>query len=96
MQIIENWTDVVGKVEDVEPSDVSDDFVKVKMAVNQTKPVEGFANLLDDAKGQTLAVEVPKKAAAPLQPGEKVSCRLRRGGNKKIFAHPEQVNKLKS
>jgi hypothetical protein len=96
MQIIENWTDVEGKVEEVEPSDVSDNFVKLRVAVNRTKPVEGFANLLDDAKGQTLAVEVPKKAAEHLQPGEKVSCRLRRAGNQKIFAHPEQVAKVKS
>ena len=96
MQIIENWTDVVGKVEDVAPSDVSDDFVKMKVAVNQTKPVKGFANLLEDAKGQTLDVEVPRQAAEQLQPGAKVSCRLRRAGNRKIFAHPEQVARVKS
>ena len=81
-------------MEETGPSDVSEDFVRVKLAVNHAKPVEGFANLLEDAKGQTLTVEVPKAAAGQLKSGEKLSFRLRRAGNKKIFAHPEQVTKL--
>lgn len=96
MQIIENWTEVVGRIEGLEPSEVSADFVKMKLAVDQTKSVEGFANLLEETKGQTLAIEVPKQTAEQLQPGEKVSFRLRRAGNKRIFAHPEHIAKIKS
>lgn len=91
MQIIENWTDVEGKVKDTEPSDVSDDFVKVRVEVNHAKPVKGYANLLEEAKGQTLTVEVPKAAAEKIQPGAKIACRVRRAGTTKIYAHPEQV-----
>lgn len=89
MQIIENWTDVEGEVQDTEPSDISEDFVRVKFEVNHSKPVEGFANLFDAAKGQTLTVEVPKHAAAQLQKGAKIVSRIRRATNKNIFAHPE-------
>jgi hypothetical protein len=96
MQIIENWTEVEGKVKEMEPSDVSEDFVRVKMTVNKAKPVEGFANLLEESEGQTLTVEVPKAAAEDLQKGANVSCRLRKATNKKIYAHPEQVKATKS
>jgi hypothetical protein len=89
MQIIENWTDVEGEVKHTEPSKISDDFVSVSFEVNHSKPVEGFANLVDAAKGQTLTVEVPKHAAELLQKGATIVSRIRRATNKNIFAHPE-------
>lgn len=91
MQIVENWTDVEGEVKKTEPSDISEDFVKVELEVNHSKPVVGFANLVDAAKGQTLTVEVPKHAAALLKEGATIVSRIRRATNKNIFAHPDHT-----
>ncbi len=93
MQIIENWTDVTGKVIGVEPSEVHGDLVKVNLKVSRVAEVEGYANLLAETKGQTLAVHLSQAAAEQLKLGEKVSCRLRRGNQQRIFAHPEQTKK---
>ena len=95
MQIIENWTDVTGKVASVETSEVSADFVKVNLKVSRAAEVKGYANLLAETKGQTLAVHLPQATAEQLKLGEKVSCRLRRGNQQRIFAHPEQTKKAK-
>jgi hypothetical protein len=95
MQIVENWTDIEGKVKEIEPSDVADDFVKVKLEVSQAKPVEGFADLHKEAEGQTLTVEVPKAAAEHLKAGAEISARVRRATNKRSFAHPDLVKTVK-
>ncbi len=89
MQIVENWTDVEGEVEEVKPSDISEDFVSVRLGVSHAKPVKGFANLVDVPKGQSIAVQVPKQVAVQLKKGAKIVTRVRRATNKNIFAHPD-------
>jgi hypothetical protein len=95
MQIIENWTDVTGKVTGVEPSEVSADFVQVQLKVSHIDEVEGYANLLAETKGQILSVQLPQELAEQLKLGEKVSCRLRKGNQQHIFAHPDQTKSAK-
>jgi hypothetical protein len=95
MQIVENWTDVTGKVAGVEPGEAGDGLVKVNLKVSRTHEVKGYANLLAETKGQILAVHLPQAAADELKLGDKVSCRLRRSGQQRIFAHPEQIQKAK-
>ena len=96
MQIKENWTDIEGEVHDTQLSDISEDFVKVKLKVAESKPVKGFADLIEASAGQMLTVEVPKDAAANLKKGTKMVSRIRRATNKNIFAHPDKTKAVKS
>lgn len=88
VQIVENWTELSGRIEGTKPSDVADKFVTVNVAVQETKPVSGFANLLQDLPGKTVAVEVQKATAEKWKVGDVISCRVRLGGNRKIFSAP--------
>jgi hypothetical protein len=57
-------------------------------------PVPGFANLFQEAGGQTIRVNIPKAAVqqSPLKPGQVVTCRVRKGGPHTAFAHPDRVS----
>ena len=91
MQIVENWSDIVGEVKGHHPSQSTAGFTTLKIAVKDVKPVKGFSNLLQKAKGETLEVNVPNDIIGDfdLKPGTIVSGRVRRAGLKNIFAHPE-------
>jgi hypothetical protein len=88
VQIIENWTDLSGRIEGRSASAVADKFVTVTLAVAEAKPVTGFANLLQDTPGQRVTIEVPHAKAAQWRDGDTVTCRVRLGGNRRIFAAP--------
>lgn len=99
--IIENWTDLKGKLLDSYPSKIAEGFVTLEIKVSDTKPVEGFPNLLQDRGGgdEVIYVNVPATALgedAQLKPGAKVSCRVRMGGRRTLFAHPERVSLKKT
>ena len=93
-QIVENWSDIVGELKEHYPSKEAEGFITFKIRVKDVKPVKGFRNLLEEAAGKTIEVNVPKDVANSLDlaPGIDVSCRVRRAGVKKIFVHPEIIS----
>ena len=85
VQIIENWTAVEGKVVSVAAPDV---VIRIDKALD----VEGFPNLMKDTAGKTITVRIPTGAAAP-KPGASLKARVRRGGPKSHFFHPDDLGK---
>jgi hypothetical protein len=96
-QIVENWSDIVGELKEYYPSKDNERFVTLKSHVKDVKPVKGFRNLLEEAVGKTIEVNIPRDVANTLDlaAGLKVSCRVRRAGVKKIFVHPEIISTKK-
>lgn len=93
VQIVENWTDLSGDVVTWQPSSTLTGFGIAEVRVRGAAPVASFPNLLHDATGNTVRVYVPTAAAARLNlsPGARVRFRVRKGGPRAIFAHPEHV-----
>jgi hypothetical protein len=94
MQIIENWTGIVGIVESIHSESGSAKLIAVKLKVTRASSVEGFQNLLADAEGRIITVQVPQQIFKKfhLQPGMVVSCRVRRAGANRFFLHPDHFS----
>ena len=94
--IIENWSRLEGRVTTVTPAPDASAFSVVRVAVSQVSDVADFPNLLADAAGSTLEVYVANELAERLHlaPGQRVRCRVRRGGPTRIYAHPDEVDVL--
>ncbi len=94
VQIIENWSDITGKVRACEPSPNVAGFMAVEIAVEQVKAVEGFANLLGQAVGTNLMVLVPDELvkALAITAGDMITCRVRRANLERSFVHRNYVS----
>jgi len=94
VQIIENWTDIAGKILGRHPSEERRGFEKVDVKVERTAKVEGFASFLHDAVGSVISVNVPEELANNLSiaAGRTIECRVRRGKQPQdLFVHAESL-----
>lgn len=93
VQITENWTDLEGEVQSVMPAPDVPNHVIVEIRVRQARAVKGFANLISAAAGTILRVHVANDVAKEkaLTVGGHIHCRVRRGGPKRVFAHPSEI-----
>jgi hypothetical protein len=104
MQVRENWSHVVGRVEKWTPPKGTDEPGELVVRVERVADVKGeggkpWPNLLDKAEGTTLRVHVPASAAAGLDVAEGASATIdvrrgREGGV--VFANPETIRITKS
>jgi hypothetical protein len=99
MQVVENWSHVVGRVERWMPPKGADDHGELVVRVERVGDVKGdggkaFPNLLAKAEGTTLRVRIPASAAATLDApeGASVAVDVRRGREPGVvFANPERI-----
>ena len=99
MQVRENWSHVVGRVEKWTPPKDADDHGELVVRVERVADVKGeggkaYPNMLEKAEGTTLRVRVPASAAATLDAPEGASITLdvRRGREPGLaFANPEKI-----
>lgn len=99
MQVVENWSHVVGRVEKWTPPKDADDHGELVVRVERVEDVKGeggkaWPNLLEKAEGATLRVRVPASAAARLEAPDGASItldvrRVREPGV--VFAHPDKI-----
>ncbi len=92
--IRENWSDAMGRVLSIEPSDRG--FVRMQVALDSANDVAGFPNLLRDRVGETMSVELPGATAQAtgLASGDRFSARLRLGTGDLAFAHPTLIRRV--
>jgi D-serine deaminase-like pyridoxal phosphate-dependent protein len=93
-QIKENWTDIQGTIVRIADSSNRPSFKEVSILVDAAQPVKGFANLLRNAEGKTIVVNVTVDMvqAVSMNEGGKIRCRIRRGRKPKdFFAKGETV-----
>lgn len=91
--IVENWTDIDGRVHALIPSPDVPGHVVVNIQVNRAKAVEGFADLFAATIGTIISVYFAQEAAqqAGVVIGARIRCRIRRAGPRKIFVHPSNI-----
>jgi hypothetical protein len=85
VQVIENRTDIDGRVVAVKSDAARPDHRIVTIDVGAAIPVEGYPNLFANALGKQLDIVLPKELAEPLQVGAAVRCRIRRAGPTTVF-----------
>jgi hypothetical protein len=99
MQVVENWSHVVGRVEKWTAPKDADDHGELVVRVERVEDVKGdggqaFPNLLEKAEGTTLRVRVPASAARTLDApdGAAVALDVRRVRDPGVvFANPEKI-----
>jgi len=99
MQVVENWSHVVGRVETWTPPKDADDYGELVVRVERVEDVKGeggkaWPNLLEKAEGTTLRVRVPASAAKTLDPadGALIAVDVRRVREPGVvFANPEKI-----
>jgi hypothetical protein len=99
MQVRENWSHVVGRVEKWTPPDGAGGHGELVVRVERVSDVKGeggepWPNLLEKAEGSTLRVRVPGAAAADLdaEAGATATVDVRRGREPGlVFANPETI-----
>jgi hypothetical protein len=91
-QVVENWSEIRGRVVDATPSTSRPDFVDLIIDADEVDDIDGFANLLADVAGTQIDVLVPR-AALPddLDAGTAIICQVRRARSG-LFAHPDHVD----
>jgi hypothetical protein len=93
VQIIENWSKIIGIVRSLQLSTEVVEFMAVEVEVQAVEPVEGFPNLLGDAVGKNLIIHVPEALAVELGMTilDRIECRVRQAGPNRYFVHREHV-----
>jgi hypothetical protein len=87
--VIENWTDIEGKVKSLRDVDEPAGHAAAEIAVSKAVAVKGFANLVGDRKTLTVHVRKGAPAEAALKTGGQVRLRVRQSGPNKFYAHPD-------
>ena len=83
-QIIENWSELRGRVEEV--TLVEGDVVDVDLRVEAVEPVPGFAGLVGETRGRTIRVRLPLEGAETPRPGDELRVRVRKAAPDRYFA----------
>jgi hypothetical protein len=104
MQVKENWSHLVGRVEKWTPPKDADGSGELLIRVERVTDVKGdrgkpWPNLLAEAEGSTLRVQVPGSAATGLAvaDGDSITVDVRRGREPGVaFANPEKIHVGKS
>jgi hypothetical protein len=99
MQVKENWSRVTGQVEKWTAPDATDAPGELLVRVERVADVKddggkAWPNLLEQAVGSTLRVQVPGSAAADLHvaEGASITVDVRRGRETGVvFANPERI-----
>lgn len=89
VQIIENWTDLHGRILHVGPCAPSPEFILITMAVESTSPVAGFADLLASRAGATVTIRARQQNAGSFQLNLQKTVRTRLAAGGLLFAHPD-------
>jgi hypothetical protein len=90
-QVVENWSEVDGRVVAATPAPDRPDFVEVVIDADAVRPVGDWPNLLEDVAGTRIDVLVPRAALdEDLEPGAEIAWQVRRARSG-IFAHPDHV-----
>jgi low affinity Fe/Cu permease len=86
VQVIENRTDIAGRVQAMREDPERPDHRVVTIEVHSAAPVEGSANMFANAAGTRIEVLVSADQSRALAPGKNVRCRIRRSGPATVFA----------
>lgn len=95
VQVVENWVVIEGSIAAIEPHAKLAGYVLATIAVDQVSPLDGFANLFQEAAGQTIPVNIPSPRANELAlgPNVRVRMRIRKATPSSAFADPDSITR---
>ena len=92
MQIIENWAEIEGKVNSIEPHPSLRGYSIAKVTVSSSKDVAGFRNLFSPSNNQEIAINVPAVKVGPqLHSGSLIHWKVRKAAPTVAFVDPEAM-----
>ena len=93
VQVVENWVEIEGSIAAITPHPEMDGYVLATIAVERVSPLDGFANLFQEAAGQTIAVNIPSPRATELalSPPMRIRLRIRKATPWSAFADPDSI-----
>ncbi len=99
IQMVENWARICGRVEAWQPPRDAGDSGTLTLVVERVEDVASAdgspcRNLMADARGTSVHVVVPARAAMNMQPrkGSTAVVDVRRGRSlDRVFAHPDRI-----
>lgn len=94
VRAVENWAELRGTVRAIRPRPGVPRMSEVVLAVDEARDVEGYPNLLAEAPGQELAVNVDTESLGDVEPGARVRCRAQRADPRTVVADPAGPAKL--
>ena len=96
VQVVENWVDIEGSIAAIKPHPELDGYALATIAVERVSPLDGFANLFQEAAGQTIPVNIPSPRASELalSPNLRVRLRIRKATPWSAFADPDSIVRL--
>ena len=94
VRIVENWSDLVARVQDIHLAEDLDGFEALELYVEESFEVEGYPNLLAQSIDTSIVVYFPAEVVKTLEisPGRVVSCRVRRADLIRNFVHREFIH----
>jgi hypothetical protein len=93
VQVIENWSEIEGKVAAVTPHPELAGYVTAAIDVERVSPVEGYANLFSSAAGSQVEINIPAAKGAGLGSGATIRMRIRKAGPASAFADPDSIRR---
>lgn len=93
VQVIENRSDVRGRIVSVGPHATLDQYVAVALQLTSVAPVPGYPNLFDGRAGETISVTAPSATARALglSAGDEIAARIRLTGPGTASADAESI-----
>lgn len=86
MQIIENWTRVVGIIQALSISSDTDNFGEVTLSIQQTSSLEGIADLITPKAFTEARVYVPEADLSGVMPEQTVELVLHITASGRLYA----------
>ena len=79
MQVVENWSDLVGVVEAVQATTAKPGYACIVLKIENMHDVDGYPNLINADASEILSVYLPEElcASRDVGKGERISCRIR-------------------
>ena len=96
VQVVENWVVIEGSVAGIKPHPDLAGYTLATIAVERVSPLAGFANLFQEAAGQTIPVNIlsTKADELALRPPMRIRLRIRKATPWSAFADPDSIVRL--
>ena len=95
VNIVPNWTEVVGKVKAISPHESLTGYSKIVLQVKSTSDVKGFKNLMTDKDMSEVSAIISDEALTEkkIKAGMNIVCHIRLTQNRENFVNPESLQK---
>jgi len=85
VSIIENYANIEGKIVELTDHPTRPGYLQMKVALEKSKPVEGFPNLAQADEGTTIAINVKKEDTDKFKAKKSFSAVVKKAAGQEYF-----------